>query len=247
MRTLMVLLALTTGVSAQEPDYQNAWELLLGEHDKNGDGKIAKSEYGRGDVRFNRLDRDGDGFITQADTTGGGRGRGGGRGGGRGNETPTMTPEKRTAVMLGRLLGADEEVDRKGVDKWFLSLDGDQDGKLVQKELTCVTSWWAKTAIKRLDKDADKALSKNEIAKAYAIADTDKSGTLSKSELAAPAARQRGGRNDRRGGRNNGGKPPAVGQVAPDFTLKTLDGKAKHTLSSYKGKKPVALIFGSYT
>ena len=38
-----------------------------------------------------------------------------------------------------------------------------------------------------------------------------------------------------------------VGQPAPDFTLKTLSGKAKHTLSSFKGQKPVALIFGSYT
>jgi hypothetical protein len=40
---------------------------------------------------------------------------------------------------------------------------------------------------------------------------------------------------------------PAVGDSAPDFSLKTLDGKATVTLSSFKGEKPVVLIFGSYT
>lgn len=38
-----------------------------------------------------------------------------------------------------------------------------------------------------------------------------------------------------------------VGDVAPDFTLITKDGKSKTTLSDYRGKKPVVLIFGSYT
>ena len=40
---------------------------------------------------------------------------------------------------------------------------------------------------------------------------------------------------------------PAVGEAAPDFSLKTLDGKATVTLSKFKGEKPVFLIFGSYT
>lgn len=39
----------------------------------------------------------------------------------------------------------------------------------------------------------------------------------------------------------------AVGDEAPDFTLKTLDGSAEVTLSGYRGECPVALIFGSYT
>ena len=55
-------------------------------------------------------------------------------------------------------------------------------------------------------------------------------------------------------------KPIAVGQAAPDFELATLtiekeaDGKAvgkvgdtKVQLSAFKGKKPVVLIFASYT
>ncbi|MBI5394239.1 MAG: redoxin domain-containing protein [Verrucomicrobia bacterium] len=38
-----------------------------------------------------------------------------------------------------------------------------------------------------------------------------------------------------------------VGDAAPDFKLKTKDGSREVTLSSFKGKRPVILIFGSYT
>jgi hypothetical protein len=40
---------------------------------------------------------------------------------------------------------------------------------------------------------------------------------------------------------------PAVGGPAPDFTLPTADGLGKVTLSSFRGKAPVVLIFGSFT
>ena len=38
-----------------------------------------------------------------------------------------------------------------------------------------------------------------------------------------------------------------VGDIAPDFQLKSPDGKTEIKLSNYQGKKPVALVFGSYT
>ncbi|HYL99983.1 MAG TPA: redoxin domain-containing protein [Blastocatellia bacterium] len=38
-----------------------------------------------------------------------------------------------------------------------------------------------------------------------------------------------------------------VGDDAPDFSLKSQDGNSTVTLSSFKGNKPVVLIFGSYT
>ena len=38
-----------------------------------------------------------------------------------------------------------------------------------------------------------------------------------------------------------------VGDTAPDFTLFDVDGKGSVTLSHFRGEKPVALIFGSYT
>jgi hypothetical protein len=39
----------------------------------------------------------------------------------------------------------------------------------------------------------------------------------------------------------------AVGDVAPDFELPTLDGAARVRLSSFRGTRPVVLVFGSYT
>ena len=40
---------------------------------------------------------------------------------------------------------------------------------------------------------------------------------------------------------------PAVGTPAPDFTLKTVDGKEEITLSKLVGPKPVVLVFGNFT
>ncbi len=43
-------------------------------------------------------------------------------------------------------------------------------------------------------------------------------------------------------------KAPKAGDAAPNFKLKTLGAPDKEVeLSSFKEKKPVALIFGSYT
>ena len=38
-----------------------------------------------------------------------------------------------------------------------------------------------------------------------------------------------------------------VGDLAPDFDLPTVDRKSRVTLSSFRGKQPVVLVFGSYT
>jgi hypothetical protein len=37
------------------------------------------------------------------------------------------------------------------------------------------------------------------------------------------------------------------GDPSPDFRLKTRDGKSEVALSSFRGVRPVVLIFGSYT
>jgi hypothetical protein len=39
----------------------------------------------------------------------------------------------------------------------------------------------------------------------------------------------------------------AYGDEAPDFTLSTHDHSRRVALSSYRGQKPVVLVFGSYT
>lgn len=40
---------------------------------------------------------------------------------------------------------------------------------------------------------------------------------------------------------------PGLGEEAPDFTLETHDKSKRISLSDYRGKKPVVLIFGSFT
>jgi peroxiredoxin len=39
----------------------------------------------------------------------------------------------------------------------------------------------------------------------------------------------------------------AAGDPAPDFQLPTLDHQQSVRLSSFRGARPVALVFGSYT
>lgn len=39
----------------------------------------------------------------------------------------------------------------------------------------------------------------------------------------------------------------SVGDAAPDFRLQTYDRKGWVQLSSFRGEKPVVLVFGSYT
>lgn len=40
---------------------------------------------------------------------------------------------------------------------------------------------------------------------------------------------------------------PKVGDLAPDFELQHARGERRVRLSEFRGKKPVGLIFGSYT
>jgi peroxiredoxin len=42
-------------------------------------------------------------------------------------------------------------------------------------------------------------------------------------------------------------KAPRAGDMAPDFTLSDVMGKESVRLSDFRGQKPVALVFGSYT
>ena len=44
-----------------------------------------------------------------------------------------------------------------------------------------------------------------------------------------------------------GPQAPKVGDRAPDFELWDVDGQNPVRLSDFKGRRPVALIFGSFT
>ena len=47
--------------------------------------------------------------------------------------------------------------------------------------------------------------------------------------------------------REHDSSAPREGDIAPDFVLSDINGKNPFQLSSFRGEKPVALIFGSYT
>jgi hypothetical protein len=59
--------------------------------------------------------------------------------------------------------------------------------------------------------------------------------------------RQRQGRKGKARQAMEASDPLKVGDTAPDFNLKTADGKRAVRLSSFQGKRPVVLVFGSYT
>ncbi len=106
--------------------------------------------------------------------------------------------------------------------------------------------------------------------------DQDGDGVLTKADFEGGGGRGRGGRGGRRGGDRGGdrgrggdrrrggdqrrggdrrrggdqgrGEVAQIDKKAPDFDLPTIKNPKKTIkLSSFAGKKPVALIFGSYT
>lgn len=143
----------------------------------------------------------------------------------------------------------------------FGRMDANGDGKLSRDELDKVARRFGQTPaavpedalFRLLDTNADGKLSKEELQNAAKILeklDRNKDGTLDREELSAPA-------------RKKSGRPgevitPAakgeriadklrVGDPAPDFSLPLVNGKGELKLSSFHGKKPVVLIFASYT
>jgi hypothetical protein len=134
-------------------------------------------------------------------------------------------------VGLALIVGAAPPVPSSVVDRFLLRYDRNRDGVIDRKE-------WPgpPAAFDRLDVDKDGKLSRKELA---AIA--DRLGRLLREqpgngEVNTPAAK--------------GERLPdrlKVGDAAPDFTLSDLSGKKKVTLSAYWDKRPVVLIFASYT
>ena len=105
--------------------------------------------------------------------------------------------------------------------------------------------------IRMLDLNNDGQISVKEYMKFFIDADQDDSGSASRQEMMDQMGkrRQEMGRGRPQGARRGPQRTPGpdVGQDAPDFALKTLDGKRTVKLSDFKGKERVVLVFGSYT
>ena len=226
------------------------WEHIRKTHDKDGDGKVTLAEYGRGERGFKNLDRNGDRSITEADFQRGGRGSGrrgrrqpGGRR--RGDSATRSSAEERTRLarslsdMFGSFLNQD---GKPGIDKaeWqrvIAVTKPDGDGRISAANMANILGKAGEGRMARManrmllrtfDLDGDGKLHVDDMMALFAKLDADGDGNI-----------EEGKEID---------LPPGRGEPAPDFTLPfATDSKKTVTLSSFKGKKPVALIFGSYT
>lgn len=163
-----------------------------------------------------------------------------------------------------------------GSDRDFARLDRDRDGELTQADFdfsgSALTVTPGSMLFMRSDRDGNGKVTPEELDAFFKMLDTGDQGFLSLSDLQdafMPAPRPAGRPAAPPAGRpaSTGGRPtkamlvrglfkqeigslqpgPKLDESAPDFTLKTNDGKQQITLSKLTGSKPVVLIFGNIT
>ena len=221
---------LTQGFEAAWPD-RPEWvamlvDILKGRQLGPGDGwfktAVAQTRFDW-DATRRRLDRDGDGRIARAE-----------------------------------FAGSDADFER---------LDRDRDGSLGAPDFdfsahALVPSPGA-MVFYAVDRDGNGKLTREELDAFFRSADSGGAGFLALADLQealAPPSRGKGSSGGPQGPsqltlikglfRQEIGSlqpGPALGAPAPDFTLKTVDGKQEVTLSKQIGPKPVVLIFGNFT
>ena len=164
--------------------------------------------------------------------------------------------------------GAVERAEFPGSDDDFKRLDRDGDKTLSATDFDFNANALAPSpgtsVFYRADRDGDGKVTREELDKLFQAADADHLGFLSLGDLQRalnppprkPATASKGDDGPTRwtlvkglfrqeiGSLQPG---PEVGDSAPDFTLKTVDGKESVTLSQLVGPKPVVLIFGNFT
>jgi len=231
-----------------------AWQQLSRKFDADKDGKIVADEFDRGERAFSNLDRNRDGALTAADFAGRRRDRG------------------QSRMMLGRLArSADSDEDgtitEQEWESFVAGLDADEKGIISADKLVELMPArrgrrggggragrggrrpgnMAEMIVRMLDRNDNDQLEATDLQEVFLELDADQDKQLGGDEL----GRGQRGRGNRRGGRGDRPQAPEIGDPAPDFDLpfarspEDLENTVR--LSSYAGKKPVALIFGSYT
>jgi len=211
------------------------WKHLQAEYDKNGDQKISAEEHGRGERQFSNLDRNGDGVITEADFTMRRRRPGGNR-----DATDRDAQVARTlGDMFGTFLNRDGKPGLANAEwkKMITSLQPDGKGVIAKASLRLLmgeegegrmAGFVGDGLARSFDRNEDGDITVDDLTAVFAALDKNGDGLI-----------EQGTEID---------MPPTKGEMAPDFTLPYANDREKTvSLSSFRGKKPVALIFGSYT
>jgi Ca2+-binding EF-hand superfamily protein len=225
-------LGLTAGCrSTSAPSHaEEAWAHLSGRYDTDGDGRIGRAEYPRGEEAFTRLDRDRDGDVDRQDLA-----------------LPSQPPAELAVPFFVVSYLAPEDADSIGpqdLAQGFERADVDRDGFLVRGEVETEANAPASvqpfdrfgTVLAAIDLDLDQRLSLAELSGYLERRDRDGDGRVHVRERFLP------------------GPEPAIGWIepqarepAPDFHLEPAGGGAPVRLSSFAGRTPVALLFGSFT
>jgi hypothetical protein len=227
---------------------RNIFDYLLERYDHDGNGAIHEAEYDRGGDRFARLDRDADGSLTHADFD---------PLQGFGFMAPGAEMRRFMTVQLLALL-FDTEAQDEGLT-WeemlhtFEQYD-DGDDVLTREEFAALEAdrgkhegrasmMWGMLGdvfdkLAELSDETD-VITRDALIEYFEDNDPEDRGVL---EVEGPALAAMG-----MDAAWDDGMGPKKGSPAPDFALPTLAGDRTVQLSSFRQKRPVALIFGSYS
>ena len=209
-------------------ELSSIWEHLSERYDANQDGRILAAEYGRGDVRFANYDRNEDGVLESSDF-------------------PLDAHFNGFSHMLLRKADADQD-ERVTAEEWqtFASnFDVNEDGRVTRPEVEETMGPWTddwRIFLLSFDQDSDGDFDDVDLKLSFRDQDYNGDGALSGKELSGWQPTMADPEQD----------APAVGDMAPDFTLGFTGAPGKTFSLSANGReqgnaRPVALIFGSYT
>jgi hypothetical protein len=251
---LLVFSACTSssGQEEKEPEDGSAeargvWEFLSDEYDADLDGKVTRAEYEHEGAELRSLDSDGNGYLSAEDFS-------------DAEIHSSFDRSRRSQFSLLEYFQDDEQplnLTREECARSAAFYDADQDGKISKLEFRAhsqarhrnllAPDWlvepeaaeprypWAELRLS-IDTDRDRALSLAELDRFFMDNASGREVWNAERYMGFPL---------KPGFESLSG--PRLGDEAPDFSLERSDGKGSIRLSSFKGERPVALIFGSYT
>ena len=197
------------------------WDWLAGRHDLDGDGAISAAERAESakPELLARLDRDGDGSITPEDLD-------------WSESSPWVQAREQAQARFSRLdTNSNGKLEPEEWDARFAEVADDRGYVSPEDFASLLDPVRRPPAPAAPEPDAPRKFTLppaiRSTAEAVAIRAMLLKGLVT-GEIGAPT------------------EGPRVGDLAPDFTLKTVDG-VPVTLSDFRGHKPVVLIFGSFT